>query len=117
MDKLSKTSDMSASRRMKANLGANVALLCAWGMTEGVLQYLTSFIARYFLGDSSGVNTNLTASRRRRQSGKQSAVDKTGLPRLDIDVCLGILGHILNGSYPTLVMARQFVLKSKMAYN
>mmetsp|Transcript_22855 Transcript_22855/g.40142 ORF Transcript_22855/g.40142 Transcript_22855/m.40142 type:complete len:1311 (-) Transcript_22855:196-4128(-) len=122
---LSNKSDMPAERRI-ANLSPNVALLCAWGMTEDVARYLASSISRIFAGDTDervngSFTLNVLGSSRKslpRSVKKKVAADEAvPLPNLDIDVCLGILGHILKGSYPASALARESILKSETAFN
>jgi len=120
IDELSETNDMPAARRMNANLSPSVALLCAWGMTEDVATCLASSITEHFAEDGDDLDASFTrksgASRKRKQSLKRKVeVDKTRLPKLDIDVCLGILGHILKGSTSASVSAREIILKSDTA--
>lgn len=120
---LCKSSDiMSAEPRRRANFAPNVALLCAWGMTDDVAKCLASSISRYFAGDADEMNTSRLAqksgSSKRKQRGKKQVVDEAALPtKLDVDVCLLILGGVLKGSYPASVLARESILGSETAFN
>jgi len=119
---LSATSDTPAEGSVRANLSPNVALLCAWGMTEDVAKCLASSISQYFMGDANEQNGSFTrksgASRKRKSRGKKQAVTgQSDLPHLDVGVCLGILGDILKGSYPASVLAREYILGSDTAFD
>lgn len=119
---LSKASDMSVEQRANANFSPIVALLCAWGKTDEVAECIASSISEYFTTSgadelSTDFTRKLDASRKRKQRGKKQADAVLGnkLPKLDIDVCLGILGHILKGSYPASLSARDAILESEKA--
>ncbi|KAL7538289.1 hypothetical protein ACHAXR_008448 [Thalassiosira sp. AJA248-18] len=116
---LTKSSDMPAKRRIKSNFCPNMALLCAWGMTEEVAECLASSISQFFSEDTAELGVSFTrksdASKKRKQRGKQRAAAEETLPKLDIEVCFGILGQILKGSYPASVSARESILKSEKA--
>lgn len=113
---------MPVEKRMKPNFSPNVALLCAWGMTGDVAQCLASSIQLYFEGGADDeLNASFTRrsgpSRKRKQRGKKKADADGKLPKLDIDVCLDILGHILKGSNSASVSARESILQSETAFS
>ena len=119
---LCKSSDMPAEPRRTANFAPNVALLCAWGMTDDVAKCLASSISQYFAGDTDGMSASRLAqksgSRKRKQRGKKQVADEAALPtKLDVDVCLHILGGVLKGSYPASILARESILESETAFN
>ena len=119
VEELSKASEMSVERRMKSNLSPNVALLCAWGMTEEVAESLASSISDYFTGDIDDPSVSFTrksdSSRRNTRSKKKAATDEA-LPKMDIDVCLGVLGHMLKGADASSLSTREAILKSDTAF-
>ena len=101
---LTNSNDMS----LKANFST---LLVAWGMTDDVAQCLASPIKLYFEGEGSDTHK----SKRKQRSKKTST--RAVLPTLDVEMCLGILGHILKGTYPATVKARKSILESDIAFN
>ena len=120
---LSESWDMPEEKRARANFSTNVALLCAWGMTEDVARCLASSIRLYFEGGADDADASFTrkstGSRKRKQRGSKNrgAAATETLPTLHIDVCLGILGYILKGSYPASASTRESILKSETAFN
>ena len=116
VDEISKSTDMSEEQRIKANFSPSFSLLCAWGMTEDVALCLASSIKLYFEGGGTNDASFTRKSKRTQRRGKKSNAEGS-LPTLDIDVCLGILGHILKGSYPASASARASILNSKTAFD
>ncbi|KAL9182845.1 hypothetical protein ACHAXT_004124 [Thalassiosira profunda] len=110
---LSKSSELPPEKQMTVNFGPNVALLCAWGMTEEIAQCLASSISQYFSDDIDASFTRKSrASRKRKPRGKKQASDDA-LPQLEIDVSLITLGHILRSTNAT---ARESILQSESAF-
>ena len=124
VDELSGAGGAPSTRRARADLSPNVALLCAWGMTGDVARCLASSVAQYFAGgaadeaDAGSARRSGASGKRKQRGEEQAAADETPrLPNLDIDVFLGILGHILKGSYPGSVLARESILKVETAFD
>lgn len=122
LNDLASSNEMPMEKRSNTNFSPNVALLCAWGMTEDVACCLASSITQHFESGNHGQNTEYTqeseVSKKRKQRTKK-IIDNSStksMPKLNIDVCLNILGHILKGSFPASVSARESILKSETAY-
>ncbi|KAL7548520.1 hypothetical protein ACHAWF_011800 [Thalassiosira exigua] len=122
LQQLTRSSDMQTERRWGAHLAPGMALLCAWGMTEEVVQCLAASVSGHFVDDSDGQDVGYVrksdASRKRRSRGTGRKQDRTDgvLPNLDVEVSLEIIGHILQGSYPASESARQSILESETAF-
>ena len=118
-DELRKSRDLPSRQRAEADLSPNIALLCQWGMTMPVVRCLASSIRQYFDGDADETNDSSTTRRsgnyrpRRKQRGEDA--DAENLPTLHIDVCLGIIGHVLKGSNPASASLRASILESETA--
>ncbi|KAL7466506.1 hypothetical protein ACHAXS_006803 [Conticribra weissflogii] len=114
---------ISVEKRSKMNFSPSVSLLCVWGMTENVSQCLGSSITLYFGGDGGEHDVEYCQeskeSKKRKSFAKVNAKGKSAqlLPQLDMDVCIGILGHILKGCFPASVSARENILTSETAYS
>jgi hypothetical protein len=104
---LEKSWDMPAEQRFRANFSPYASLLCAWGNSEGVAKCLALAISNYFEGGGYEL------PRKKKTRGKK---DESSLPVLHIDVCLNILGHVLQGRYPSLVAARESLLNCETGY-
>ena len=103
---IEKSSEMSVVQRSYANFSPHISLLCAWGMTEEVATCLATSI-------SNGLERVGEEPRKKRARGKMTGLT---LPMLHIDVCLDILGHIMQGSHPRLVSARNSILSNEVGY-
>ena len=117
---LSAARDMAAEGPLRANLSPNVALLCAWGMTNDIALCLSKSISQFFNEQNrSFAQKSGTPKKRKANRKSQAATDISELSHLDldVDVCLGILGHILKGSYPASRLARTSILNSEAAFN
>jgi hypothetical protein len=102
---LDKSWDSPPEQRTNAHFTPYVSLLCAWGMAEELAKCLASSISNYFAG---GGNKQHPKKKARRKNAHSS------LPLLHIDVCLNILGRTLQGAYPSLVVARESILKCEV---
>ncbi len=120
---LASLNSISVEKRSKMNFSPSVSLLCVWGMTENVAQCLGSSITLYFGGDGGEHDVEYCQeskeSKKRKSFAKVNAKGKSAqlLPQLDMDVCIGILGHILKGCFPASVSARENILTSETAYS
>ena len=103
---IEKSSEMSVVQRSNVYLSPHLSLLCAWGMTEEVATCLALSISNSLEGVGE-------ESKKKKTRGKTAGIS---LPILHIDVCLDSLGHILQGSHPTLVSARKSILSSEAGY-
>ena len=105
VSELQKSWDLPPEQRCRTNFSPYVSLLCAWDMSEEVAKCLSSSISNYFEeGDEQ--------PRKKKAKGK-----KESLPVLYIDVAISILGHILQGTHPSSVAARDSLLNSDSCYN
>ncbi len=121
IDELRKSWDLPTRQRAEADLSPNISLLCQWGMKEDVVRCLASSIRQYFDGPTDETNDSFTTRRsgnsrpRRKRRGEDA--DAGNLPTLDIDVCLGIVGHVLKGSHPASASLRASILESETAFD
>jgi hypothetical protein len=118
---LAKSSTISAEKRSNANFSSYASLLCAWGMADEVSDCLANSISYYFdngENDEQAVEftQKATDTKKRKPRGKKGAETKS-LPRLPIDVSLGILGHVLNGTFPASASARESILKADNGFD
>ncbi|KAL3807192.1 hypothetical protein ACHAXA_008904 [Cyclostephanos tholiformis] len=119
IDELRKTSDSSTKQSVNADLSPNIALLCQWGMMEDVVQCLASSIRQHFEGNASepknsfATRMSMDFSQRKERS---DGANVKNLPTLSIEVCLGILGHVLKGSHPASASLRASILMSETAF-
>lgn len=118
---LAKSSTISAEKRSNANFSSYASLLCAWGMADEVSDCLANSISYYFdngENDEQAVEftQKATGTKKRKPRGKKGAETKS-LPRLPIDVSLGILGHVLNGTFPASASARESILKTDNGFD
>ena len=121
VDGLRKSRDLPARQRAEVDLSPNISLLCRWGMTDDVVRCLASSVRHYFEGHADETNDSFATRRsgnsrsRRKRRGENNA-DAENLPTLDIDVCLGIIGHVLKGSHPASASLRASILESETAF-
>ena len=103
--------DMPDEQRKRSNYSSDVALLCAWGMTEEVANCLSKSITHYF---ENGKQKKRAGVKRKARGKKELNLSDQ---ILDIDVSLGIVGHLLQGSNPLSVTARESLLSSDRSYS
>ena len=108
VNELHKTRDLPMKQRITINLIPSIVILCQWGMTDDVVSCLASSIRLYFEGE------NLLDSFMQ-QNPHCNGTQK--LMPLDIDVCIGILGHILKGSHSASAYLRNSILESEIAFD
>lgn len=105
---LHKTRDLPRKQRITIDLSPSIAILCQWGMMDDIVSCLASSIRLYFKGE------NLVDSSM--QQNPHCNGTKKLMP-LDIDVCMGILGHILKGSHSASAYLRNSILESEIAFD
>ena len=100
VSELEKSWDLPVEKRARTNFSPYASLLCTWDMADEVAACLASSISNYFEGGDQ-------QPKKKKARGKKAA---GSLPVLHIDVALNILGHILQGTYPSLIAARESIL-------
>jgi hypothetical protein len=98
--------EMPPEQRGKANFSPYASLLCAWGMAEEVAQCIASSIINYF-----------SVGGEEQPRKKRGMTTEMVLPVLHIDVCMNIVGHILQGAYPSLIAARESIVKCDIGFD
>ena len=118
IDQLRKMSNLAMKQRVNADLSPNFALLCQWGMMEDVVQWIASSIRHHFEGNASEPSNSFAKriSNSSRPKRRGNNADIKNLPMLDIEVCLGVLGHMLKGSHLASASLRESILTSESAF-